>query len=109
MFQFLFRIFLCLSLVGGQALAQSPRTSNPSSRAAPAKTEAAPKSEERSSNTPAAIVPAHATHGMVVAQEPIAAKVGVDILRKGGNAVDAAVAVAFALAVTYPCAGNIGG
>ncbi len=50
-----------------------------------------------------------AKNGMVVAQEAQAARVGVDILRKGGNAVDAAVAVGFALAVTYPRAGNIGG
>jgi gamma-glutamyltranspeptidase/glutathione hydrolase len=48
-------------------------------------------------------------HGMVVAQEALAARVGVDILKKGGNAVDAAVAVGFAMAVTYPRAGNIGG
>ncbi len=46
---------------------------------------------------------------MVVAQEPIATDVGVEILKKGGNAYDAAVAVGFALAVTYPSAGNIGG
>ena len=50
-----------------------------------------------------------AEHGMVVAQERIAAQVGADILRQGGNAVDAAVATGFALAVTYPRAGNIGG
>ncbi len=48
-------------------------------------------------------------HGMVVAQERIAAQVGADILRQGGNAVDAAVATGFAMAVTYPRAGNIGG
>ena len=51
----------------------------------------------------------NATHGMVVAQEATAARIGVDILQKGGNAVDAAVATGFALAVTYPRAGNIGG
>src|SRR6476659_3027554 len=50
-----------------------------------------------------------AEHGLVVAQERIAAQVGADILRQGGNAVDAAVATGFALAVTYPRAGNIGG
>ena len=50
-----------------------------------------------------------AEHGMVVAQESLAARIGADILRQGGNAVDAAVATGFALAVTYPRAGNIGG
>lgn len=50
-----------------------------------------------------------AKHGMVVAQEKISAQVGADILRRGGNAVDAAVATGFAMAVTYPRAGNIGG
>ena len=50
-----------------------------------------------------------AEHGLVVAQERLAAQVGADILGQGGNAVDAAVATGFALAVTYPRAGNIGG
>jgi len=50
-----------------------------------------------------------ARHGMVVAQEAQAARVGADILARGGNAVDAAVAVGFALAASYPRAGNIGG
>src|SRR5262249_28829817 len=50
-----------------------------------------------------------ARHGMVVTQEARAARIGVEILEKGGNAVDAAVAVGFAMAVTYPRAGNIGG
>ncbi len=53
--------------------------------------------------------PVTAQHGMVVAQEPIAAEVGLAVLKSGGNAVDAAVAVGFALAVTHPSAGNIGG
>lgn len=52
---------------------------------------------------------AHGKRGMVVSAEPIATKVGLQILKKGGNAVDAAVATGFALAVTYPVAGNIGG
>jgi len=50
-----------------------------------------------------------AEHGMVVAQERRAAQIGADVLRRGGNAVDAAVATGFAMAVTYPRAGNIGG
>jgi gamma-glutamyltranspeptidase / glutathione hydrolase len=57
----------------------------------------------------ARVLPVLASHGMVVAQESLAAKAGLDILRRGGNAVDAAVAVGFALAVTLPRAGNLGG
>jgi gamma-glutamyltranspeptidase / glutathione hydrolase len=53
--------------------------------------------------------PNHARHAMVVAQEPLAVDAGLRVLQSGGNAIDAAVAVAFALAVTYPYAGNIGG
>ena len=53
--------------------------------------------------------PLRARHGMVVAMESTAADVGVSVLEKGGNAVDAAVAVGFALAVTHPFAGNLGG
>src|SRR5690242_7523842 len=53
--------------------------------------------------------PVRARHAMVGAQEPLATDVGLEILRQGGNAVDAAVAVGFALAVTYPYAGNLGG
>jgi gamma-glutamyltranspeptidase/glutathione hydrolase len=53
--------------------------------------------------------PVRGKNGMVVSASKIASQVGIDILRKGGNAIDAAVAVGFALAVTYPSAGNIGG
>ncbi|HLN09767.1 MAG TPA: gamma-glutamyltransferase, partial [Xanthobacteraceae bacterium] len=50
-----------------------------------------------------------APHGMVASQEKRATQIGVKILRGGGNAIDAAVAIGFALAVTYPQAGNVGG
>src|SRR5215470_17536982 len=80
----------CLTLLGPLA-AQTPVL-----------TEAAPASVAR-------IEPVAASHGMVVAQERRAARIGVDVLERGGNAVDAAVATGFALAVTYPRAGNIGG
>lgn len=53
--------------------------------------------------------PVRAQQGMVASVDALATKVGVDILRQGGNAVDAAVAVGYALAVTHPQAGNIGG
>src|SRR5262249_32030403 len=80
----------CLTLLGPLA-AQTPGV-----------TGAAPAGSAR-------IEPVSATHGMVVAQEGRAARIGVEVLERGGNAVDAAVATGFALAVTYPRAGNIGG
>ncbi len=55
------------------------------------------------------VTPVRARHGMVATSNEIASKVGVEILKRGGNAVDAAVAVGLAMAVTFPGAGNIGG
>jgi gamma-glutamyltranspeptidase / glutathione hydrolase len=86
----LLALVLCIGCVGG-AFAQSL-----------ALVESAPSAAA----TPSAVV---ARQGMVVAQEARAARIGAEILERGGNAVDAAVATAFALAVTYPRAGNIGG
>jgi gamma-glutamyltranspeptidase/glutathione hydrolase len=57
----------------------------------------------------ARLLPALAPHGMVASQEAQATRIGVDVLKRGGNAIDAAVAVGFALAVTLPKAGNLGG
>ncbi len=67
-----------------------------------------PQLESTRASIPPA-TPILASNGMVVAQESRAARIGVEILSRGGNAVDAAVATGFALAVTYPRAGNLGG
>jgi gamma-glutamyltranspeptidase/glutathione hydrolase len=53
--------------------------------------------------------PVAAEHGMVVTAQQYATRIGVDVLKRGGNAIDAAVAVGYALAVVYPAAGNLGG
>ncbi len=57
----------------------------------------------------ASLPPTESTTGLVVSAQRLATEVGADILRKGGNAVDAAVAVGYAEAVVNPCCGNIGG
>ncbi|MBS1229514.1 MAG: gamma-glutamyltransferase 1 [Proteobacteria bacterium] len=57
----------------------------------------------------ASLAPIAAPHGMVVSAQHLATRIGVDVLKRGGNAVDAAVAVGYALAVAYPAAGNLGG
>lgn len=74
---------------------------------------AQPAPEETGANAlisyPSLFHPVEAANGAVVAQDLLAAEVGRDILKKGGNVVDAAVATGFALAVTHPQAGNLGG
>jgi gamma-glutamyltranspeptidase/glutathione hydrolase len=57
----------------------------------------------------ASVAPVAAKNGMVVTAQEKATRIGVEVLRKGGNAIDAAVAVGYALAVVYPAAGNLGG
>src|SRR3954469_16262290 len=74
---------------------------------APAQT--APPAQAPILTSTARFLPVTAKHGMVASQEKRATHIGVDILKAGGNAVDAAVAVGFAVAVTHPQAGNIGG
>jgi gamma-glutamyltranspeptidase/glutathione hydrolase len=68
-----------------------------------------PATAPSSAPPPPRVEPVTAQHGMVVTQEKRATQIGLQVLRNGGNAVDAAVAVGFALAVTLPKAGNLGG
>src|SRR5215831_380146 len=78
------------------------------SAAVPAQLRSQERLVEQSSGIAAAQV-ATARHGMVSSQDQQATRIGLDVLKRGGNAVDAAVAIGFALAVTVPKAGNIGG
>lgn len=92
------------------ASAPAPVTSTPPAKVvqvAPAPP--APPSTAPSREAIVAAPEARSAKGMVVSQEELATRVGVDVLREGGTAVDAIVATAFALAVTLPAAGNVGG
>ncbi|MFC4296845.1 gamma-glutamyltransferase [Castellaniella hirudinis] len=102
-----------LSLLGLLAACAAPRQT-PATAAAPAAvyTQAAPVTQAAAAAYDAGLDifhPVAAKHGMVVSEQALATRAGLEILRAGGNAVDAAVAVGFTLAVTLPNAGNLGG
>ncbi|MFJ7439510.1 gamma-glutamyltransferase [Methylorubrum thiocyanatum] len=93
------------------ALAASLAAGLPAGLSGQARAQAVPPAPELPpiQSDEARLLPVLARRGMVSSQDALATRVGVEILRKGGNAVDAAVAVGFALAVTLPRAGNLGG
>jgi gamma-glutamyltranspeptidase/glutathione hydrolase len=92
------------------ALAAPACSSTPQvQRVPPVQTVSVGAGSARSAGAPASHETVTADHGMVVSATAVASEVGRDVLRNGGNAVDAAVATAFALEVTFPFAGNIGG
>jgi gamma-glutamyltranspeptidase/glutathione hydrolase len=101
------RVLLVLSLLA-PALALGQPAPFPFPFLIPPPSAAPPERTSRFNDIPAVLAVA-AKNGMVVTQEARAARIGAEILQKGGNAVDAAIAVGFAMAVTYPSAGNIGG
>jgi len=82
---------------------------------APVPSNSSPDAKPTTSITPAptagtsANQPVRGRHGMVASTSPLASRVGADVMQRGGNAIDAAVAVGLALAVTWPSAGNLGG
>ena len=92
----------------GTAVAEPTVTASPTLTVSPT-VSPSPAAQEAIYSDMAIHHPVFARHGMVASQEALATKVGVEILKQGGNAVDAGVAVGFALAVTLPRAGNIGG
>ena len=96
-------VVLAVPACGGSPAVQ--RGAGPASDARPTSAHAVPPGWRYSADAPAVT----ADHGMVVTDASLATRVGVDVLQKGGNAVDAAVATAFALAVVLPSAGNLGG
>ena len=113
---------LLLSLAAGLVACATTCPKEPHSRTSVIAAPAAPPAAPPTLATPAAPIAAVAAassvprlgvaegeNGAVSVAEPLAATIGLDVLKEGGNAVDAAVAIGFALAVTHPTAGNIGG
>lgn len=99
----LLTVCLSLALLGGCT------TSSVAPTAAPQQTSAAQQAAAAYDYDMDVFHPVVARHGMVASEQALAARIGLDILESGGNAVDAAVAVGFALAVALPNAGNLGG
>ncbi len=98
--------FFCLSLLIAVPVAQATPPQKTSSIPGSALDSTAPSTTRQML---AKDHPVTARHAMVVSAQHLATQVGVKILKKGGNAIDAAVAVGYALAVVHPCCGNIGG
>lgn len=103
-------IFRCTAFVLAIPAAACSSTSTPRvTRIDPIQTTSVAAATNRETGATSSHETLRADHGMVVSATAVASEVGRDVLRNGGNAVDAAIATAFALEVTYPFAGNIGG
>src|SRR5205085_10481997 len=93
-----------LLIVAMTACQRVPTTTSATQEAKPATTVPAAPTAGTSADQPV-----RARHGIVASTSPIASRVGAEVMQRGGNAIDAAVAVGLALAVTWPSAGNLGG